>query len=268
MSEFTAFEHDGWQRAALAYEQGFLPLTQQAIDPLLDAAGVRAGVRVLDLASGPGNLAGAAAARGALVTGTDFSEAMLDIARRRHPKVTFQQADAQALPFDDTSFDAVTMAFLLGHLADPDLALREASRVLVHGGRLAFAWWQGLDRALAFGDVMAALNAHGNLDVGLPPGPPFDRFNVAEECRRSLKAAGFAHIVVVEAPLVWRPPSAESVFETYMTGGVRMTAVLRAQTPEALVRIRAAMLTALARHETKDELAIPMPVWIASGRRP
>ena len=268
MSEFTAFEHDGWQRAALAYEQGFRPLTQQAIEPLLDAAGVRAGVRLLDLASGPGDLSGAAVERGALVTGTDFSEAMIEIARRRHPSVKFQQADAQALPFEDTSFDAVTMAFLLGHLADPDVALREALRVLVHGGRVGFAWWQGFDRALAFGHVMAALQAHGNTDVGLPPGPPFDRFALAEECRRSLKAAGFAHTVVVEAPLVWQPPSAEAAFETFMTGGVRTTAVLRAQTPEALARVRAAVLAALASYETADGLAIPMPVWIASGRRP
>ena len=137
MSKFTAFEHDGWQQAALAYENGFLPLTRQAVEPLLDAAGVHAGVRHLDLASGPGDVAGAAEARGAKVTGSDFAEAMLEIAGRRHPGVKFRQADAQALPFADCSFDAVTMAFLLGHLADPDLGLREAHRVLASGGAVA-----------------------------------------------------------------------------------------------------------------------------------
>src|SRR5262249_52071970 len=154
---FTQFEHDGWERAVGGYERGFLPLTRQAIEPLLEAARVGKGMRLLDLASGPGDLVAAAAKRGAQPTGCDFSEAMLAVAGGRHPGLRFGPGDAQALPFADGSYDAVTMAFLLGHLAEPARALAEARRVLAPGGRFAFAWWQGLEQAVSFGTVMHAV---------------------------------------------------------------------------------------------------------------
>ena len=267
VSDFTRFEHEGWQRAVGGYERGFLPLTRQAIEPLLDAARVRSGTRLLDLACGPGELVDAAAKRGARVTGSDFSEAMLALAARRHPEFRFEHADAQALPFADGTYDAVTMAFLVGHLAEPARALAEAHRVLAPGGRLAFAWWQGFERTVPMGTLMQALKAHGELEVGLPPGPPFDEFGEAAHCAEALAAAGFADAEVVEAPLVW-VTLAEELWETFMTGGVRMTALLHAQSPERLARVRQAVFDALAsRAGHGGRLELPAPVWIASGTR-
>lgn len=267
MGDFTRFEHEGWQRAVEGYERGFLPLTRQAIGPLLDAARVRAGTRLLDLASGPGDLVDAAAQRGARVTGSDFSEAMLAVAQRRHPDLRFEHADAQALPLADGSYDAVTMAFLLGHLAEPARALAEAHRVLAGGGRLAFAWWQGFDRAVPFGVVMQALRAHAELEVGLPPGPPFDDFGSAARCTDALATAGFGEIEVVEAPLVW-VTHFEELWEAFVTGGVRTTALLRAQSPERLARVRQAVFEALAPLAgERGRLELPAPAWIASGVR-
>ncbi|HEY6193502.1 MAG TPA: methyltransferase domain-containing protein, partial [Candidatus Eisenbacteria bacterium] len=243
MSEFTRFEHEGWERAVGGYERGFLPLTRQAIEPLLDAAGVRAGTRLLDLACGPGELAAAGASRRAHVTGADFSESMLALARQRHPGLEFRLADAQALPYADGSFDAVTMAFLVGHLSEPERAFTEAYRVLAPGGRLAFAWWQGFDRAVPFGVVTQALREHGELDVGLPAGPPFDEFSEARHCAGALATAGLADVHVVEAPLVWVTDAA-ALWDTFLTGGVRTTALLRAQAPERLAKVREAVFDA------------------------
>jgi SAM-dependent methyltransferase len=268
VSEFTAFEHAGWQKAAGAYEVGYLPVTRQAIEPVLDAAHVTAGTRMLDLASGPGDLAAAAFARDAHVIGTDFSEAMLAVARRRHPRVEFRVADAQALPFVDGEFDAVTATFLLGHLDDPDRALHEARRVLRPGGRFAFAWWQQPDRAVTFGIVRTAVEAHGDLNVALPAGPPMDRFADGDECRRAMNDLGYGEIVVRDTPLVWRPPSADAVIEAYFTAGVRTTALLQAQTPEAQQAIRVAILKALEPYATPLGLELPMSVWVVSGRKP
>src|SRR5262249_3421330 len=135
---FHEFEHDGWQRAAAHYADTFAPLTSKTIPALLEAAGVAKGRRVLDVATGPGDVAAAAAAAGAQVIAIDFSSSMIAAARRRYPDVDFREGDAQALPIPDRSVDAVVMNFGLLHLAQPDTAIAEAHRVLVAGGRAAF----------------------------------------------------------------------------------------------------------------------------------
>jgi len=105
---------------------------------LVAAAAPRPGEVALDLCCGTGDVAFALAARGAVVTGIDFSPAMLAVARRRpgRPPVTFVQGDAMALPVADASVDVVTVAYGLRSVADVGRALAEWRRVLRPGGRL------------------------------------------------------------------------------------------------------------------------------------
>ena len=70
----------------------------------------------------PGDVAAAAAERGASVVGADFSAAVVAAATVRYPNVEFREADAEALPFPDASFDAVTINFGMNHFAGPDRA--------------------------------------------------------------------------------------------------------------------------------------------------
>lgn len=97
---------------------------------------VRPGDRVLDACCGTGDLAAAAACAGATVTGLDFSEAMLERARRKAPEVEWVQGDVLALPFPDGSFDAATVGFGLRNVSDLEAGLRDLLRVLRPGGRL------------------------------------------------------------------------------------------------------------------------------------
>jgi demethylmenaquinone methyltransferase/2-methoxy-6-polyprenyl-1,4-benzoquinol methylase len=98
---------------------------------------VRAGDRVLDGACGTGDLAVADHRAGAAhVTGLDFSERMLERARKKAP-LEWVQGDLLALPFADDTFDAMTVGFGVRNVADLPLALAEAKRVLHPGGRLA-----------------------------------------------------------------------------------------------------------------------------------
>src|SRR5262245_39026675 len=83
LDAFRQFEHDGWQQIASRYHAGFAAVTTQAISALLDAARVTQGTRVLDVASGPGYVAAAATARGAVATAIDFSSEMVEEARGR-----------------------------------------------------------------------------------------------------------------------------------------------------------------------------------------
>src|SRR4051812_30518691 len=92
---FKDFERSGWETVVDAYDSAFGTLTTQAIGPLLDAVGAGAGVRVLDIATGPGYVAAAAANRGAIVTGVDFSAPMVAEAAKRHPGIDFRQGDAE-----------------------------------------------------------------------------------------------------------------------------------------------------------------------------
>jgi len=93
---------------------------------------------VLDVAAGPGNVAVELVARGARhVTALDLSYNMLaEGARRGHDRITWVNGDAQALPFPDATFDAVTISFGLRNVPDPALALREFARVTRPGGRV------------------------------------------------------------------------------------------------------------------------------------
>ena len=100
------------------------------------AAVVRPGDRVLDSCCGTGDLALACARAGGRVTGLDFSEQMLERARRKSSEIEWVQGDALALPFEDGSFEAATVGFGVRNLTDLELGLRELRRVLGEGGRL------------------------------------------------------------------------------------------------------------------------------------
>jgi demethylmenaquinone methyltransferase/2-methoxy-6-polyprenyl-1,4-benzoquinol methylase len=97
---------------------------------------VEPGDRVLDAACGTGDLAIIAAKAGATVTGLDFSEKMLQRARRKKPDLEWIQGDLLALPFEDDTFDAATVGFGVRNVADLPGSIAELRRVLRPGGRL------------------------------------------------------------------------------------------------------------------------------------
>jgi len=264
---FQAFEQRGWERAAEHYGDAFGALTRQTAPAMLDAVVLARHHRLLDVACGPGFIAAAAADRGADVVGLDFSPAMVAEARARYPALTIREGDAEALPFEDASFDAVVMNFGMLHLARPDQAIDEARRVLRTGGRYAFTVWAGPDKAVGFGMTLRAIEALGNKDVPLPEGPPFFRFSDPAETRRTLVAAGFSNVEVQELALTWRLSSADAVFDALSRGGVRTAAVLRAQTPAALEAIRAAVVREAGTYATGGEIRLPMPAMLASGTK-
>ena len=161
----------GWSARAGTYDALMARVTAVAIEPLLDAAAVGPGMRVLDVGCGPGALSAAAAARGAHVTGVDLAEGMLAEARRRHPEIEFVRADAEALPFADGAFDVALGAFLVNHL--PDAETRDRRDARASPRRVALAAW-GPEDEVAF--LALPARAAAELDPGIPDGPSGERY--------------------------------------------------------------------------------------------
>jgi SAM-dependent methyltransferase len=269
-TSFQDFEHQGWSTDEIVagYQNYLSPITTQAIEALLDAAAIRAGTRVLDVATGAGYAAAAASERGAAAVGLDFSATQLAMARRRYPGVEFREGDAGALPFPDTSFDAVVSNYGMPHFPDHDAFLREAFRVLRTGGRIAFSTWGTPQECIGLGIIYGAVQTHGRMDVPLPPGPNFFLFSDPAQCERSLQAAGFRSITVIKVPQVWRVSSPDEPFEALMSGSVRAAALLRAQTPEALASIREAIRSAVSAYASNGAIELTAPAIVAAAEKP
>jgi len=264
---FAAFEYAGWERAAAKYDVTWSGLTRLFIGPLLEAAQAGPGVRLLDVASGPGYVTAEGARLGANVTGLDFSPNMVGVARARHPSLTFQTGDAQALPFPDRSFDAVTMNFGLLHLPDPARGLTEAARVLRPGGRYALTVWAGPEESPADKLIEAIVESLADMTVELPPGPPRFGFGTTDSARATLGANGFRadSVTVRSVHATWRIPSADFLFEAERDAGVRMSGLLRAQRPEVLQAIHQAMRERLEAFRAGDGLALPYAAHVISA---
>jgi SAM-dependent methyltransferase len=152
VDDYRAASLQSWSSVAGDWAELIDRVDQQlrpATDWMLEAVALRPGDRVLELAGGPGTLSIIAAGRVApngSVLHSDFSEAMLDVARERFRSegldgIDSRRIDAEAIDLPDASVGAVLcrMGFML--MADPAAALRETSRVLTPGGRLALAVW-------------------------------------------------------------------------------------------------------------------------------
>ncbi|HEY1935382.1 MAG TPA: methyltransferase domain-containing protein [Acetobacteraceae bacterium] len=261
-----AFEHTRWEAAAPAYAASFGVATRMFADALLDAAAVRAGTRVLDMACGPGVVAGMAASRGADMCGVDFSAAMLAQARAAFPRVEFVHGDAEALPLPNASFDAVVSNFGLHHVPRPALALAEARRVLRPGGRVAFTFWAGHAENIAWKLVFQAVRRCGDPAASDAP-PPGGGFGTTQACLDALAAAGFVDVAARVEHRVWRHADAAALVAALRAGTARMAAMIEGQAAGVLPRVIAEIELAAAGYRDADGLALPIAAVVAEGMR-
>jgi SAM-dependent methyltransferase len=265
--KFRNFELAGWQEIPTGYHDAFGALTQQAVEPLLRAVRLKKGMTFLDIACGPGYVAAAAAKRGAMVVGVDFSPAMVAQARELHTGVEFREGDAEKLPFGNGLFDAAAMNFGILHLGQPQRALAEAYRVLRAGGRFAFSVWCKPEETIGFQIVLRAVELHGEPRVELPEGPPFFHYSEPEECKRGLIVAGFGSPKVTRISQLWRLPGGDGLFNAMKNSTVRTAGLLRAQKPTVLDKIRDTIRAEVEEYARRGVVKLPMPALIAAGVR-
>jgi ubiquinone/menaquinone biosynthesis C-methylase UbiE len=262
-----AFEHAGWQQAAAEYDATFARASAPFVEALLDAACVEEGMRVLDLCCGTGVVTGAAAARGAVATGVDFSAAMLAEARRAHQQLRFDEGDAEALPYCDRSFDAVVANFGVHHVPRPKRALAEALRVLLPGGRLAVTSWAIPAENVVWRLLFDAIRAYGDMQAANAP-PSGGNLGTSEAVLRLLDDSGFAGCRAEPVQRAWLVAEPRDIVVALARGTVRTAALIAAQPRGARPAIEAAVAQAAAPYRSGDGFAVPIVAILGHGMKP
>jgi len=263
-----AFERRRHDQMAATYHGFFAHVTSLAIEPLLNAAGVAAGARHLDVATGPGLLAAEAHRRGARVIAVDLSPGMVELAGRLHPDVEFRIAEVERLPFPDRSFDAITCSFGLGHFPFPEAALAECVRTLRPGGVVAFSWWAEPSRQRVqglFRDAIAEVGASPPPE--LPKGHSSLRFCDIEEFRRLLDGGGLEAVKIEDHEATHCVSDVETLWQGGLGSLALSASAVLHQDAATQAAIKAALERRAAAYQTPEGLQIPVAFRVGAARR-
>jgi SAM-dependent methyltransferase len=196
----------GWERRRADIDEAMAPVREWLVTELAP----RSGETILELAAGPGDTGHAAAALvgadGHLIS-TDFSPAMVEVARRRGAKlglqnVEYRAMDAEHLELEDHSVDGVICRMGLMLMTDPAAALSEARRVLRPGGRLALAVWRGSEQNPWVAIAGRVLVERGHMAPPEPGSPGIFSMASDDRVRSLLEAAGFTQVRIEDVPVL------------------------------------------------------------------
>jgi SAM-dependent methyltransferase len=242
---------------------------------LLEAAQLRPGMNVLDLASGVGDPvlseAGAVAPSGH-VTATDLNPAMLafieeQARQRKITNINFREASAEALPFPDASFDALTCRFGIMFFPDLNKSLRECLRVLKPESRATFVAWGRREQPF-FACTGGILMKHIELPKPDPEAPNIAMFGEAGRLRGALESAGFAE-AREEMRTVggrWRG-SVDEYWEQFSEVAAPFRVILQKLSPESRAQAIHEIKSALQKFQRGSEVVLPLEIVIGSGVR-
>jgi SAM-dependent methyltransferase len=266
---FRRVQRYGWDAASAAYDRGWVPLLASLTRSCVERVGLRAGERVVDVATGTGVAAFAAAvAVGATgsVTGVDVSERMIERATERcraegFENVRFERGDMETIGGADGAFDAAISAFGLMYAAERKGAAAELARVLAPGGRLSVAVW-GRRSACGWAEVFPIVDAHVESEVC----PLFFSLGAPRALELLFAGAGFVDVVEERLPVTLEWPSDDQACAAMLEGGPVALAWKRF-TPEMRAVVRAAYLDSIAPFRRGAGYQVPSEVVFARARR-
>lgn len=186
-----------YDEVAPTYERVHAPRFRPVARDLVELVEVEAGTPVLDVGTGTGVAAEAAAEAGGAVVGVDASIGMLEVGRRERPKLSFAAAEAIDLPFRDGTFEVITGNFVLSHFTRYETALFDMRRVLRTGGRIGLTSWsdQKDDLQATWGELVSSVVPQEMLEpVWAAVAPWRTRFADRQAVEDALISAGFRHV--------------------------------------------------------------------------
>ena len=265
---FRSYERQRHDNLATSYHDFFTPVTLLATQHLLEAAHVRAGIDLLDVATGPGSLAAEAKKIGAKPVGTDLSPGMIELARKSYPGIDFRVADVEHLPFNDGSFDAVLCNFGLGHFPHPEAAAAECVRVLRTGGRIALSWWDDPSKQRLQGLFRDAITEVGaKLPSDVPAGYSIHRFADSNEFRRLLKGVRLTDVEAEDHQTDYLVPDVATLWRGGMGSFAVTASAITHQDATTQAAIRGALERRAAVYMTPSGLKLPVAFKIGSGTK-
>jgi ubiquinone/menaquinone biosynthesis C-methylase UbiE len=256
-----------WNLVSKDYALELVPQFEKYAADALRVAELRPGARVLDVAAGPGTLALLAAKDASSVEALDFANDMITLLEQRARQVGLSNVharvgDGQALPYEDSSFDAAFSMFGLIFFPDRAQGLREMKRVLAPGGVLVVSSWRPFSEAPLLAAVMAALGEQlPDLPFGKSSAPMGERAEVTAE----LTAAGFREVHVVSVAHAADAPDL-ATFWGSLQRTMAPLVLLRSKLGAAWAPVGARILASLEERFGAGPQSAVMPALLGIGR--
>ena len=225
----------------------------------------RAGEYVLDLATGTGWTSRLVARRGATVTGVDIATGLLEAAERRAAaeqlRIRYMQADAEELPFEDASFDAVVSTCGVMFASRPEAAANELARIVRPGGRIALTTWTSDGNLFKMFQVMKPY-----MPPPAAPAPP-SPFEWGNTDRIKQLLGDYFELKFERAVSYYREPSAVAAWETFSTSYGPTKALADNLEPSRREALREDFIAFHAGFPTALGICVPREYWLTVGIR-
>jgi len=239
-----------WSSGGRDYDQ-ISATVADALEHVVNRIAPRPGEYFLDVATGTGWTARRVAARGARVVGVDIGETVIEAAKALAPQIEFRIGDAEALPFDNASFDGITSTFGVMFAARPEDAALELARVCKTGGRLGLATWlPGSTPERIFGVMRPYMPSP-------PPSPPPSPFEWGKPERiRQLLGDAF-DLKFEKAATTLRMPSGKAAWDLFVTGFGPIKMLAASCDPQRREQLERDFIS--VHEEYRNDLGIAMP---------
>jgi len=267
-SSFRLTASEKWKAKSAA-------MGRDVTEALVDYAKPAPGMHILDLASGTGEPAITLAGRigrSGHITALDLSAELLEIAAHRarqrgFTKVAVLQADAQALPFPDNTFDLGTARFGVMFFSDVVRALGELHRVLKPKSRACFVVWGPLEQPY-WSTTIGLVHKHVGGDLLVEGGPNPFRFAEPGSLSTVLRKAGFVDVEEENRTVPWTwPGTVEEVWEQHQAVGTPFLPMLRRVPTEKWPAINAEVHAAVSKYQDGEGIKFGATIVLASGRK-